>query len=146
MSKLLNAVLGSVLTLLIVFGGPTVWWYTYRFDGYHWAGVTVFHIGAFTLKPGAGVQLAALRGRFQQCRANEATLTDALSRQNAAVVAVAAEGARRTAAADQAVQRARSATAAAYRRASAIMAAQPAVGEDRCKAADELIIKMAGAE
>jgi len=101
----------------------------------------------------ASIQNAGLKGKvrrgeiiignlqvdLRQCRDNRQTLTDALTRQNAAVEALKADDARRAREAERALSEARRATAAANRRVGSIMAARP--GPDACESADRLIME-----
>lgn len=80
MGKLISAVLGSILVLLIVAGGPGVWYYENHFQGFHFGGVPLVHWFAFTIPPGVGVQLAELE-------AKDAAATKAAQAHVAAVVA-----------------------------------------------------------
>lgn len=79
------------------------------------------------------------KARLTQCQGNADRLDAALTRQNAAVEAWRAEGARRSAEAAKALTAARSATAAANQRAGAIMSAK--AGADQCASAEALIVE-----
>lgn len=76
--------------------------------------------------------------RLTACKGNVERLDGALKAQGAAVTALKAESAQRSAEAAKALTAARSATTAANRRVGAILAAKP--GADMCASADDLIL------
>lgn len=88
----------------------------------------------------AQADLRAARDDLTQCRSNRITLEEAARRQNAAVDAAKAEGAKRLTELATELDRAKAATATAEVRAKAILA-RPAPTGDQCKAADALILE-----
>jgi len=89
----------------------------------------------------ASATLDATRSDLATCQGNTATLQAALSRQDEAVRALAAEGASRVAAAEKALQRAKSETARAEA-ASARILARPPVGADVCERVNDVDRKL----
>lgn len=79
--------------------------------------------------------------QLERCAGNRRTLEAAVADQGAAVAAWRAEADRLRAEGAAAVARAQAETRAADRRAGRILAAEPRPGEDRCAAADRLILE-----
>lgn len=79
--------------------------------------------------------------QLERCAGNRLALETEIAGQNHAIAAWRAEADRLKAAGEAALSRAQSATRAAERDAGRILAAQPRPGEDRCAAADRLILE-----
>lgn len=96
---------------------------------------------AALVDPATGIawrELAASRGRdLAECVLARAVLTGAITRQNAAVAALKAEGERRAAESRAALSAARGEASRARREAAAILGRQPPA--DRCQGALDLI-------
>lgn len=84
-------------------------------------------------------RIAALTSDLNQCRANTAALNASISRQNAAVSAMRAQGEARVAELDRVAQRARQEAESANARAARIMARRPT--GDACADARALIME-----
>lgn len=79
--------------------------------------------------------------QLERCAGNRLSLEAAVAGQNHAIAAWRAETDRLKAEGEAALSRAQAATRAAERDAGRILAAQPRPGEDRCAAADRLILE-----
>lgn len=142
--------MGALLSILVggwkFFTGPVGRWVALAaavlalLAGVHHHGVTQGRDGEKAKADRAiNDRVTGWRARLDTCRANADQLDAALTRQNGAVAALAAESAQRSAAAAKALTAAQRATAAANQRVGAILAAKP--GADQCTSAEALIME-----
>lgn len=134
-------IFGAAVVVLLVLGGPAVWYWDRRpphTPAFH---VLFLHWSApDSLK----ARLDAQAGDLRQAIANERTLTSALNAQNASLAAWSARGRRQTAEAENAVQRGQGAMAGAERARAVISAPLPAA-DDACARARVVDARLLGA-
>lgn len=138
MMKFIGAVVGSVLTLLIVSAGPLVYLYDREAVRPAWTQFHVlwFRLPSFISAPSLLAQRDTAISQYAQAVANEKTMQIAIDGQNASIEALSAAGDREAAIADKAVQRAQQVQGDASHLEAVIKALPRPTKYDDCPALD----------